>query len=124
MEVIRRSVFETNSSSTHSLTMCSEQEYDKWKSGEVMLRDDYSRKDNESQFITKEEAIKIKNLADDPDYKEAIESDDQEAIEEILKENEIYTFENFFRDDMEDFESTYTTKTGEKIMAFGYYGHD
>lgn len=28
---IRRGVFETNSSSCHSLTMCSEKEYEKWE---------------------------------------------------------------------------------------------
>lgn len=33
---IRRGVFETNSSSTHSLTMCSENEYDKWERGKYI----------------------------------------------------------------------------------------
>jgi hypothetical protein len=37
MRVIRRGVFETNSSSTHSITMCSIEEYEKWESGEVLL---------------------------------------------------------------------------------------
>lgn len=32
---IRRYVFETNSSSVHSLTMCSGEEFKKWKNGEV-----------------------------------------------------------------------------------------
>lgn len=30
-EVIRRGIFETNSSSVHSITMCSDDEYNKWK---------------------------------------------------------------------------------------------
>ncbi len=30
---IRRGVFETNSSSTHSLTMCSKKEYDEFEKG-------------------------------------------------------------------------------------------
>lgn len=34
---IRRGVFETNSSSTHSLTMCSEEEFEKWKNGEILF---------------------------------------------------------------------------------------
>lgn len=34
--VIRRGVFETNSSSTHSITMVSKEEYDKWKNGELL----------------------------------------------------------------------------------------
>ena len=34
---IRRGVFETNSSSTHSLTMCSEEEFEQWKNGELLF---------------------------------------------------------------------------------------
>ena len=37
---IRRNVFETNSSSTHSLTMCSEEEFEQWKKGEVLFDED------------------------------------------------------------------------------------
>ena len=33
---VRRGVFETNSSSVHSLTMCSGEEYKKWENGEVL----------------------------------------------------------------------------------------
>ena len=40
---IRRGVFETNSSSTHSITICTRDEYDKWKKGEFIL-DDYRDK--------------------------------------------------------------------------------
>lgn len=35
-ETIRLSVFETNSSSTHSLSICSSEEYNKWKNGETV----------------------------------------------------------------------------------------
>ena len=31
---IRRGVFETNSSSTHSITMCMKSDYDRWSNGE------------------------------------------------------------------------------------------
>ena len=34
---IRRGVFETNSSSTHSIVICSEEEYKKWVKGELMF---------------------------------------------------------------------------------------
>ncbi|NSK40626.1 hypothetical protein G5A99_17800, partial [Blautia wexlerae] len=33
---IRRGVFETNSSSVHSLTMCTQSDYDRWKNGELI----------------------------------------------------------------------------------------
>lgn len=35
-ETIRHSVFETNSSSVHSLSICSSEEYSKWKDGEIV----------------------------------------------------------------------------------------
>lgn len=35
MKIIRRETFETNSSSTHSLTICSKEEFEKWKTGEL-----------------------------------------------------------------------------------------
>ena len=34
---IRRGVYETNSSSTHSLTMCSDEEFEQWKNGELLF---------------------------------------------------------------------------------------
>ncbi len=36
---VRRGVFETNSSSTHSLIMCSEEEFEAWKRGEVLFQE-------------------------------------------------------------------------------------
>lgn len=47
---IRRGVFETNSSSVHSLTMCTSSDYDKWKNGELV----WSRWDDELIPITDE----------------------------------------------------------------------
>lgn len=35
MKTIRVGTFETNSSSTHSITMCMEEEYKKWENGEL-----------------------------------------------------------------------------------------
>lgn len=37
MRQIRKNVFETNSSSTHSLTMCTKEEYDNWKNGKLLF---------------------------------------------------------------------------------------
>lgn len=34
---VRREVFETNSSSTHSITMCMKSDYDRWNNGEIFL---------------------------------------------------------------------------------------
>ena len=51
MKTIRANTFETNSSSTHSMIILTEEEYDKLESGELYL--------NEDEVITKEEAKNI-----------------------------------------------------------------
>lgn len=37
MKAIRQGCFETNSSSTHSITMCMENEFEKWKNGDTVV---------------------------------------------------------------------------------------
>lgn len=140
MQSIRRGVFETNSSSTHSLTMCSESEYDKWKNGELL----YHRWNNE--FKTKEQILedakkrreecleKQKNGEKlyywDEKYAEAKTDEDLLKIElgdeddEDFDEN-WYTHDKFWDElEYETFTETYTTEKGEKIIAFGYFGYD
>ena len=58
MRQIRRNVFETNSSSVHSMTICMKSDFDKWVSGEVYLNKNggwrsysvYKRKKSEESF--------------------------------------------------------------------------
>ena len=62
---IRKGVFETNSSSTHSLVMCLKSDFDRWNNGEVLLftgsgwcyPDDNAPQKN--HFYTKEQKIQI-----------------------------------------------------------------
>lgn len=49
---IRRGVYETNSSSTHSITMCSEKEYDEFEKGNM-----YIERWGSHKLYTKEEMI-------------------------------------------------------------------
>lgn len=50
---VRQGVFETNSSSTHTLTICSKDDYDKWKRGEVFwLDNDWHKLDTDKNFVT------------------------------------------------------------------------
>ena len=37
MKQIRKNVFETNSSSTHTLAICTEDEYKKWQEGKMLF---------------------------------------------------------------------------------------
>lgn len=111
---IRLGVFETNSSSTHSLTMCSGEEYEKWASGELLLNDNWNV---DKQFVTKEEAIEY--------LKEKGYYDTEEDLSELLRDYEFYTQDVYFDNDyLEFFEETHTTSNGEKVVAFGRFGYD
>lgn len=53
MYKIRQSVFETNSSSTHSLILCSDEDYKKLNDGELFVENKYS-----TNIVSKEERDK------------------------------------------------------------------
>ena len=89
---IRRGVFETNSSSMHSLTICSQVEYDAWEKGELLM-DSY----------------------DDVFVKPA----DVEADSDRYQ-----TVKEYFNNDLESFDKKFTSPSGDKMVAFGYYGYD
>ena len=117
METIRVGVFETNSSSTHSLTMCTREEYDKWKKGELL----YSRR--KECLVTIEKACESCNIEFNG---ELYDNDDNYAdkIDNAL-EYCYWTYEEFWDNEyLEGFEDSYTTKGGEEIVAFGLYGED
>ena len=119
---IRRSIFETNSSSTHSITMVSGSEYDKWKNGELLYD-----KDTET-LVTKEEIEKIKE-----NDKKIYESNgwpfDESEYDYNSEDDNIrfLTYDKFF--DLsyiqhETFTDKYKTKNGEEVVAFGFYGYE
>lgn len=97
---IRRGVFETNSSSVHSITMCMKSDFDKWKAGELV----WDRWGQELISITDE-------------IKESMDN----------YECEYLTYDQFYDCgyiEYETFEDTFTTPSGEEVVSFGYYGHD
>lgn len=94
---IRRGVFETNSSSVHSLTMCSGDEYDKWAKGEFV-------------YDTYEEKL-IPVEGKDPDYEENERYLSFDQYEEYYGNHEI-------------FEDCYKLPDGQKVVTFGHYGYD
>lgn len=113
---IRYGVFETNSSSVHSLTMCSEEEYEKWKNDSLLFWKD------ENKFGTREDIIEE---LQDCDYYSNVDWEDEETVSEIFSEEGIQTYEEFFDDEwFETYHESYTTPNGETVVAFGYYGRD
>lgn len=103
---VRRNVFETNSSSTHSITICTEDEYEMWKRGEI-----YWDRWGET-FVSKEEA------------EEGFNKSRHEDFNDYLYYEGLYTFDRYEDIGMETYKEQYQTKSGDKIVAFGYYGYD
>lgn len=127
MRQVRRNVFETNSSSTHSITICMESDYDKWIAGEVYLNKNGGWCSNsiykEKQFVTKEEAIDILTNSKYPPKCDLITLEDGE-LEDYFRGEEIYTYDNYGYGYLESYEESFTTPNGDKIVAFGQYGYD
>ena len=120
---IRRGIFETNSSSVHSLTMCTREEYKKWENGEVLFWK------NRGKFYTREEIIEeLKNFRHSWNGKlwyPNVNWEDEDEVNDVLSNECIQTCEEFFDNEyFETFEQCYTTPNGEVVVAFGYYGHD
>lgn len=113
---IRRGVFETNSSSVHSLTMCTAEEYRKWEDGEVLH---WNWKD---KFATRDEIIaELKNSP----WMRNVNWDDEDAVNDVFSDEGIKTCEEYFENEwFETFKQRYTTPSGDEVVAFGYYGHD
>ena len=108
---IRQGVFETNSSSTHSLSIVNADEFNAWKNNQLYF-DKYN-----GIFITKDDLIaKLANRG--------IIVENDEEIEEVINEYEFQSYSKFLESDLETFEQTHTTKSGDVIVAFGEYGHD
>lgn len=98
MIIIRRNTFETNSSSTHSLTMCTKDDYEKWKNGELV----FAR--------WSEELISSENK-----YLEDNEDKDYFTYDEFF---------DYYGEYYETFSDNYETPNGEEVIAFGYYGYN
>ena len=119
---IRRGVFETNSSSVHSIAMCTGRDFDRWTNGELLFWED------EKKFGTREEIID--DLKKDTWYNGKlrypnINWDDKDQVSDIFNDENIKTFNQYFQNDwFETYWEAYTTPGGENVVAFGYYGHD
>lgn len=130
---IRHNVFETNSSSTHSITMCLKSEYTEWKKDKLYFVDCYSV---ENKFVTWEELIKLikkpfSPIKMDVDDIEEIESNHNsgkdELVDDMLADYDVFTYSSWCdhkHPELERYSSTFTTPKGEEICAFGYYGED
>ena len=131
---IRRGVYETNSSSTQSLTMCSEEEFEQWKNGELLFdewgSESFVKANSLSDDDKKYAAQDYENHKDEfsKDWSDLSESAKEKYYTKYAKENNIVkhakTYEEWQYSNLETFIDRYTSKSGDKIVAFGKYGYD
>lgn len=128
---IRQNIFETNSSSTHSMTICLKSDYNLWREGKLYLNTGaYSNSEFASKtFVTLEEAKDIILKPRSYSYR-SVSLDPEDINEEFMihhgPEYSLYT-EKAYDDShewLEWFDETFTTPSGEEIIAFGYFGYD
>lgn len=99
MRQVRVGVFETNSSSTHSLTICLKKDYDEWKDEKRVMYDD--------KLITLEELEEVKKN------------------DKWFDEDDVQSHDEYWDDEyLEGFDDTFVTPSGEEVIAFGKYGQD
>ena len=121
MKTIRIGTFETNSSSTHSITMCMESDFLKWQNGEM-----YWNRWNEE--LVPKEMVEEKFLKENTGVSKE-DSDFKDKFEEYLNDDDktYYTYEEFNDYDYIEYETyvdKYNTPNGDTVVAFGYYGQD
>ena len=113
---IRFGAFETNSSSVHSLIMCSAEEYKKLEDGELYV-DSWS-----DAVITASEAANKIGYS----LSALLEMPDDEA-KRLLQDKGVYTldgYREYYGYEYETYREERELPSGEKVVAFGYYGHD
>lgn len=145
---VRQGVFETNSSSTHTLTVCSKDDFDKWKKGEVLWLDrDWQKLDTDKNFVTPEELEELAEKYNEEQQKR-IDSGDKFAhtvdIDKVLNEQrdydsyydsywdtersalEAYTMDDWYARnvDLETYSQSFTSPSGDEMVAFGAFGYD
>ena len=110
---IRRGVFETNSSSTHSMVVMDHDDFTKWFHGDLYWNPEANI------FHSPEEAVELRKQ-----YKE----NSRWPVDEFGRYDHCpITYFEWVGDQgdyLEDFSETHTTKSGDVVKIFGYYGHD
>lgn len=121
---IRYGVFETNSSSVHSLCIAENEQIEKLENEELLIKL-YS-----NSVISYEDALKELiedvNRYNHEEDKKIIENGNKEEIYQLMREYEIAeTLDSYLNSEwLEAYEESYTTEHGDKILIFGLFGRD
>ena len=138
MKQIRLNVFETNSSSTHSLIMAEDHIFQKWIDGEFLYNDGYDSVLKGKDFVTKEEALgaaqRVYSWLTKEQFEELLDGGEVEGPEgdeidssDFFYDLEIWPYDMYCDSKGDCLESSsyeYTTPGGEKVRALAFYGYD
>ena len=137
MIVIRRNIFETNSSSTHSCTIFTEDEYNKFEAGDLYINSSWVNTSSEFKgktLLDRSQIVDLLTKCENKKYegygwrlKPFI--DDRDHFESLLKEFSLYwEFMNVEAyeevDDLQIDSHEYTTPSGDNIVIMCKYGYD
>ena len=145
---VRQGVFETNSSSTHTLTICTKEDYEDWEHGDKFwLDNDWGKLQTSKSFVTSEELEELTEKYNEEEQKR-IDAGDEYAkvldIDKVLNERrdydswndsywdtersslEAYTMDDWYarNGDLETYERSFTSPSGDEMVAFGAFGYD
>lgn len=118
---IRENTFETNSSSTHALCMCTQADYNAWLDGKMLF--DIDKRTGKS-MVTKDEAISYAQQNSRSFAHEVAEY----GLDEALRWERFLTSDNYdsrLENECEiEIYDTLALPSGETIVTFGYFGYD
>ena len=126
MRQVRRNIFETNSSSVHSLTICKREDYERWKTDGT-----YMYKDGDGvHFVSRGEAIERYNFLRtaacwmydliDTDYMT------DEEIDKMLSIMRMFSYQSWkkYCENYEEYTERVDVDSAGSYFVFGYYGHN
>ena len=108
---VRQGVFETNSSSTHAVSVCSKADWDMLQRGEAMI--DYNL-----HILPKAEAI-----AKNEELRKYAEKHGWDPDDYVMEDGYM-TWDELYDESEYEFYTKHSTVGGVDVVAFGYYGYN
>ena len=115
--------------------MCSEEEFEQWKNGKVLFDEDGETFVKASELSNKDKEYAAQEYEDNKDeyskdWSELSETAKERYYTKYAKETDLInedakTYDEWNNDyELETFVDKYTTKSGDRVVAFGKYGYD
>lgn len=116
MKTVRKGLFETNSSSVHSLTILTKKDFDKWQYNEGFL-------DWNENIVSFDEIIEeMKKSNPNIDYSTYTKED---WLDKISENGEWKSYEDYWNNNsFETGKRKFITPSGDEMVAVYFYGYD